>query len=202
MAGELYDRFPQRLTPGTHYIVYLHGKIIEDAGTRPTHPVFGVYEFNEILSDFLNQGYSVIAEVRQSGTDVQEYATYVGNQLRRYRKQSDSDIAVVGFSKGAVIALTVSAQMNDPGIDYAILAGCWKSVTERDLPLSGRILSLYDVSDSVGSCQSLIERSGDVSEFDEEVFDTGKSHGLFYRPDPVWIEPLFRWLKGNVSETL
>lgn len=197
MAGEILDHFPRVLDQGEKYIVYLHGKIIEDMGTRPTHPLFGVYEYQNLLAGFAARGYTVISEVREPNTDPQQYADYVSEHVRRYRNHGDAALNIVGFSKGAVITLLVSSQLDFADIKYAILAGCWPSITQRGLQLSGRVLSLYDVSDSVGSCQPLADKSGEIVEFHEETFDTGESHGLFFKPNPVWLEPLFDWLKKN-----
>jgi len=197
MAGEILDYFPRALDQGEKYIVYLHGKIIEDKGTRPTHPVFGVYEYQDILSGFADSGYTVISEVREPNTDPQQYADYVSDHIRRYRKNGNTELSIVGFSKGAVITLLVSSRLDYADIRYAILAGCWPSITQQSMQLSGRILSLYDVSDSVGSCRPLADKSGKIVDFQEETFDTGESHGLFFKPNPVWQEPLFSWLDKN-----
>jgi hypothetical protein len=195
MAGETLDYFPRTLDEGEKYIVYLHGKIIEDKGTRPTHPIFGVYEYQDILAGFAARGYTVISEVREPNTDPQQYADYVSEHIRRYRKNGDTELSVVGFSKGAVITLLVSSRLDYADIRYAILAGCWPSIVQQRMQLSGRVLSLYDVSDSVGSCRSLADKSSRIEDFHEETFDTGESHGLFFKPNPIWLEPLFTWLK-------
>lgn len=197
MAGENLDHFPKELNKGERYVIYLHGKIIEDMGTRPTHPEFGVYEYEDILSSIAARGYRVISEVRKPNTDPQHYADYVSDQIRRYRDQGDGELNVVGFSKGAVITLLVSSQLEYADIKYAILAGCWQSITQQSMQLSGRVLSLYDVSDSVGTCQPLADKSSKIVDFHEETFDTGESHGLFFKPNPVWQESLFDWLEDS-----
>jgi hypothetical protein len=195
MAGEILDHFPRALDQGEKYIVYLHGKIIEDKGTRPTHPIFGVYEYQDILAGFAARGYTVISEVRKPNTDPQQYADYVSDHIRRYRKNGKTELSIVGFSKGAVITLLVSSRLDYADIRYAILAGCWQSIAQQSMQLSGRVLSLYDVSDSVGSCRPLADKSSKIVDLHEETFDTGESHGLFFKPNPIWQEPLFKWLK-------
>jgi hypothetical protein len=195
MAGEILDHFPRALDKGEKYIVYLHGKIIEDKGTRPTHPIFGVYEYQDILAGFAARGYTVISEVRKPNTNPQQYADFVSDHIRHYRKNGATELSIVGFSKGAVITLLVSSRLDYADIGYAILAGCWQSIVQQSMQLSGRVLSLYDVSDSVGSCQPLADKSSKIVDFHEEIFDTGESHGLFFKPNPIWQEPLFKWLK-------
>ena len=196
-SGENIDYFPEELIKGEKYLIYLHGKIIEDMGTRPTHPKFGVYEYDDILASFAARGYTTISEVRKQNTDPQQYADHVSNQIRRYRAQGEAELNIVGFSKGAIITLLVSSQLDYADVKYAILAGCWASITQQSMRLSGRVLSLYDVSDSVGSCLSLADKSGKIVNFQEETFDTGESHGLFFKPNPVWQEVLFDWLKAS-----
>ena len=196
-AAEILDKFPEQLVDGEKYIIYLHGRIIEDKGIRPTHPIFGIYEYHDLLDSFAAMRYTVISEVRKPNTNPQEYAAHIRKQIHRYQQQDKADLNLVGFSKGAVITLLVSSQLDYPTINYAILAGCWQSITEQDMQLSGNILSLYDVSDFVGSCTPLIDKSYKRTTFREEVFDTGKSHGLFFKPDATWQKPLSEWLEAN-----
>ncbi|MBL4679131.1 MAG: hypothetical protein JKY88_00220 [Pseudomonadales bacterium] len=195
LKAEILDHFPEQLNEESKYIIYLHGRIIEDKGIRPTHPKFGVYEFEALAISFAKAGYTVIRQVRKANTKPQQYADYVSKQLRRYRSQSNTELNLVGFSKGGVITLLVSSQMNDTDIRYAILAACWQSITKRDMDLSGHILSLHDLSDSVASCQPLADKSNKIVDFHVRTFDTGKSHGLFFKPYPTWQKPLFEWLK-------
>ncbi len=205
-AGVLHE-YPENLDADQNYLFYLHGRIIEDKGIRPTHPQYGIYEYEAILNELASRGYTVVSEVRKPGTRPVEYARRLSDRIRRYRENnvavnsvavnSVAGITIVGFSKGAVISLLTSSMLDDASIRYAILAGCWDAVTESDLNISGRVLSLYDVSDSVGSCQPLADKSTRLRSFEERTFDTGKSHGLFFTPDPVWLNTLFNWLETS-----
>ena len=61
--------------------------------------------------------------------------------------------------------------------------------------LSGRILAIYDDQDDVaGSCQEAFEMSSPTAT-DEKVVSTGLGHGLFYVPNPAWIDPVIQWIK-------
>ena len=137
-SGENIDYFPEELIKGEKYLIYLHGKIIEDLGTRPTHPKFGVYEYEAILASFAAWGYTTISEVRKQNTDPQQYADHVSNQIRRYRAQGEAELNIVGFSKGAIITLLVSSQLDYADVKYAILAGCWPPSRNRacDCPVA------------------------------------------------------------------
>lgn len=40
--------------------------------------------------------------------------------------------------------------------------------------------------------------SGDaVTSFEEMKISTGKGHGAFYLPRPIWVEPLLGWVHGD-----
>src|SRR6185436_16418446 len=56
------------------YLIYLHGKIVEDQGAAAESPYFGGYKYEAILSAFRNEKFVVMSEVRKPNTDVKEYA--------------------------------------------------------------------------------------------------------------------------------
>lgn len=109
-------------------------------------------------------------------------------------------ITIVGFSKGGAIAIFTSSKLQNPEVNFVIMAICDDRVFEQtDITLSGRILSVYETSDELGStCQLLIDRSNTVTEFQEIVLETGKRHGTFYTATPDWMEPVQEW--ANVYE--
>ena len=41
--GQVLDRVPPAPDMKARYVIYLHGRIIEDRGRRPTHPTWGTY---------------------------------------------------------------------------------------------------------------------------------------------------------------
>ncbi len=49
--GTVIQALPGNPDPGVRWVFYLHGRIIEEAGPRPTHPELGVYEYEEILEN-------------------------------------------------------------------------------------------------------------------------------------------------------
>ena len=64
------------------------------------------------------------------------------------------------------------------------------------LVLGGHLLSLYETSDAVGSCAGLAARSR-LDSFKEIAVSTGKSHGAFFQPLPVWVGPLREWIAST-----
>jgi dienelactone hydrolase len=177
------------------YVFYLHGAIIEDAGRRPTHPRWGVYEYDAVLDALQRPGRVLISEQRKPGTRIGVYAKGVARQVEGLLEGGvpADRIAVIGFSKGGRIARALSAQLDAP-IHYVLVAACFRR-GQGGAPLHGRVLSLHEASDSAaGSCRSLFRRSKDLLEKREVRVEIGGGHGAFYRPDPAWLLPLEKWL--------
>lgn len=108
-----------------------------------------------------------------------------------------SRITIVGFSRGAQITAVASGHLAAEGINTAILAICADGDFAIDstppVVLGGNFLSIYEVSDIYGSCAKLAQRSH-LTSFKEVAISTGKAHGAFFEPRPVWIEPLKAWI--------
>jgi len=188
---------PAQPDPSARYVIYLHGAIIETQGVRPTHPRFGVYEYQEILSTVAERGSVVISEARPSGTDVVAYAERVANQVRTLVGAGvpPENITVVGFSKGGVIAILASSLLADDRVGFVFIAACGPWIESRpEIVPHGRILALREVSDElVGSCDPLFARAGVPAEHREVEVEIGGGHGAFYRPHPEWVDPLVEW---------
>jgi len=191
--------------PGTssRYIVYLHGRIIEDEGLRPTHPRFGVYEYQDILDTFDAAGFTVVAPVRPPGADPSEHARVTADEVRRLLDIGvpAEHITVVGFSKGGAIAVLTAAELGNPHVNFVFIACCSHRITSSVAAagghLTGRMLSIYEASDAVGSCSSLFERAAPDSSVAEVEVEIGGGHGAFYRPHPDWVGPVTRWARGE-----
>ena len=56
--------FPASIDPAKHYLFYLHGRIIEDQGLSAISPIYGEYQYEEILQKLGSQGFEVISEQR------------------------------------------------------------------------------------------------------------------------------------------
>ena len=162
-----------------------------------------MYEYDAILEELARRGFEVISEARPAGTQVAKYAGHVADQVHQLLAGGvpPDHIAVVGFSRGGMIAATTSSLLRTPGIRYVIMAGCTQGLLREDsLALTGAVLSIHEASDDIGlSCRPLFERSPDADVKVEKRIDTGARHGAFFRPRPEWLDPLFAWLGAGAS---
>ncbi len=112
----------------------------------------------------------------------------------------DQNITVLGASKGAGIAIDVSHLLENPEINFVILAICAPETVQEfiqsQVTLYGNVLSIYDFSDSLaGSCQDLFtfsEGKG-LAQHNEIVLSIGTGHGILYKPLDAWIVPTIQW---------
>ncbi|WP_420126284.1 alpha/beta hydrolase [Longimicrobium sp.] len=196
--GAILGDVPAQVRPDARYLIYLHGRIIEEQGPRPTDERFGVYEYQQILDTLAASGVEVIAEQRPRGTDFRAFGSHVAEQVRRLFAAGvpPERIAVVGFSKGGAVAMIASALLQDARVTYVFLAPCGDWVKGRgDVDVRGRILSIYEASDELGtSCEPLFAQATAPGEHREIRIDTGAGHGAFYRPRAEWLDPLFQWI--------
>jgi hypothetical protein len=198
-AGAIWADVPAQVRPDARYLIYLHGRIVEEKGRRPTDERFGVYEYPRILDTLAASGAEVISEQRPGGTDFRAFGAHVADQVRRLVAAGvpAERIAVVGFSKGGAIAMIASALLDDPRVTFVFLGSCGDWVQGRDdVDVRGRILSIYEASDELGtSCEPLFAQAGDPGEHREIRIDTGAGHGAFFRPRSEWLDPLFQWVE-------
>jgi hypothetical protein len=122
----------------------------------------------------------------------------VADQVRRLLAAgvAPQRISVVGFSKGGGIAIIASALLANDRINFVFLGACGDWVLNRDdVNVRGRILSIFEKSDELGtSCQPLFAQATALRQPGELVIQTGLGHGAFFRPRKEWLEPLFAWL--------
>jgi hypothetical protein len=193
----IHSDMPAEIDRSARYLFYLHGRIIEEKGVRPTHPRFGVYEYEEILEAFADAGFVVISEVRPSGADVATWSVRVADQVRRLIDGGvpPSHITVVGFSKGGVIAVFASSALADDRLNFVLMGACGPWVKgQPDLVPRGRLLALRELTDNlVGSCDELFARRGNRGAQLEVVTDLGGGHGAFYTPRPEWVDEVVEW---------
>ena len=202
LAVELYEEFPLNIHPAEQYVFYSHGLIVEGSNARPVHSEFGTYEFPEIVQElFEDGGFNLIAHHRPEGTDPDEYSKKLENWVHELVDSGvqPKNITLVGFSRGAQITLKASHNLAQLGINTAVMAVCFDGdfPSEPPIRLAGRILSIYETSDVVKSCGTILDRSDNAESTDEIVISTGKRHGAFYTPRSEWIDPLKAWLSDN-----
>ncbi|MBI4532491.1 MAG: hypothetical protein HY711_00980 [Candidatus Melainabacteria bacterium] len=198
----IYDHIPESIDTSGKYLIYLHGKVIEDQGPHATIRQHGSYQYHAILRAIAGHGFIVISEVRQPRTIGSKYAHKVAEQVRSLIQAGvqAENITVAGFSKGGGIAIMTSALLQNPKINFVILAGCGKgprsghqnTLAQQYGPyLHGRMLSLYDAADeSTGTCQECFDRASGLNH-KEIVLQTGLGHGLFFAPHKEWLNIVF-----------
>src|SRR5882724_6168777 len=60
--GAIWSDVSNKIDPKAKYLFYLHGRIIENQGIRPTDPRYGVYEYQQILDTLKDKGFIVVSE--------------------------------------------------------------------------------------------------------------------------------------------
>ena len=200
-SGSVHADIPEEPDSTARYVFYLHGMIIENQGVRPTHPQFGVYEYEKILENLAADGFQVISEARKEGTDVDTYAEKIAREVRYLlaKKVAPDRITVIGFSKGGVIAIVASEKLARHDVNFVFMASCGSWLQRKESPqVAGRILSIHEKSDEIaGSCAGLFDNSKAVHETKEIMIDTGKRHGAFYLPRSEWMRPAIEWIKQS-----
>jgi hypothetical protein len=207
------------VNPGKNekYLFYLHGIQVELQGPDSWSDHFSkTYAYTDIVNNFKRRGYVVISELRPEGTVPIDYAMKISAQISRLLKAGvpGNNIAVVGHSRGGFMSLLIRRNLNNPDLKIVVLAGCalegtnsvagtnprsgynWYLENTID-HLHGRMLSIYDSSDEwFGSCQETFDLNKGL-EAQEIVLHTGEGHGVFYDPDPAWVNPVINWIGWN-----
>lgn len=200
-AQAIYEGVPEKIDVKAKYLFYLHGRIIEEQGIRPTSEKYGVYEYEKILDTLKDKGFIVISEARKGNVGVGPYAQKIASQVETLVKAGvpASNITVCGASKGGLIAMIVSSTLPYKETNYVFLASCFEAALHRfDIFLHGNILSIYDEKDdSVNSCQKFIDKSPDAAVFKEIVLKIGTGHGVVYTPLKEWVDPVVDWANGK-----
>ncbi|MBI2841670.1 MAG: hypothetical protein HYX75_25425 [Acidobacteria bacterium] len=195
-AAQIYTDVPSSPDRAARYIFYLHGAIVERMGRQAVHPEYGAYEYDAIVKALAEAGFVVISEIR-TGNPVRpaDYAAKVAGQVTKLLAAGlpPEHVAVIGHSKGGVIAL-LAAAINNPRINYAVMAGCLRSGPQPGAELlskvRGRILSIYDESDrEAGSCKAIFTPAREV------VLKVGLGHGVFFKPRKEWLDPVLDWAR-------
>lgn len=199
VADALYEELPSKINPDERYVFYSHGLIVEGSDETPRHPEYGIYDFPSIKQALFGiGGFNLVAHHRPLDTDVDEYVSLLESWVRSLLQAGvdATDITLIGFSRGGHITALTASQLQDYEINTVLIATCFDGDIEANPPIhiSGRLLSIYESSDSAGPCEKLAARS-EVNSFDEINITTGKKHGAFYTPSRYWINPIREWLQ-------
>lgn len=196
-ANEPFYSMPSTINKSANYLLFQHNYYVETKGPN------GDCKYYDILKTFSEKGYIVVSEIRPKDASVVEYGKKAAADVRILTTAGvpPQNITVAGHSKGGVIVLQVAAELENPKVNYLILAGCGMKGLEKGYPdfakLKGTFLSLYATSDKVaGSCNSSFSqvKSSDSS-FKEIALQTDAGHQLFFKPIDLWLEPAIAWLK-------
>ena len=193
-GGGVVKDVPQTPRPSAKYIFYMHGSVEESEGSTEKYQM----AVNAISSGSA----TVISEVR-GNTDPNAYAEKLKTQVETLLGKGvpAKNITVSGFSKGSIIALAAAGVIDNPEINYVLLAGCSVDLNDKysvdSSRAKGRILSIYDSDDEkYGSCAGVV-RSSDSLTFKEIELHSGKGHKVFRIPKDMfidlWRNPLLKW---------
>jgi hypothetical protein len=199
VAETLYEQFPSQINPDEKYVFYSHGFIVEGDNPSPVHPEYGRYEFPAIKQELFEiGGFNLIADHRQKNTDIEEYASLLESWVIALIQAgvAPADITLIGFSRGAHLTALASSRLRAYEINTVLMASCFDGdiVTDPPISLRGRLLSIYETSDTAGPCGKLAARS-ELNSFDEIYISTGRKHGAFYTPSRYWLNPIEEWLE-------
>lgn len=193
-AGSVVSEAPSNPDASEKYIFYLHGSVEEFEGSTE--------KYEAAVEAIAESSATVISEVR-SDTDPNSYSVTLKEQIDKLISKGvpPENITVSGFSKGSIIALASAGIINNPKINYVLLAGCSEDLNDKysvdPTKAVGRILSIYDSGDEkFESCDGIIKDSNKL-EFEETDLDSGKGHKVFRIPKEKFIEqwrdPLTEW---------
>lgn len=200
LEDSILQNVPANPDSSKQYLFYLHGLIVEEAGIRPKSEEHGYYEYQLILEELAREGFVVISEAREKGTQVLPYAEKIAGQVKSLIacKVPPEHITVVGASKGGIISAYVSSMLKEKGINYLYLAGLFeKCLKDENLKLFGNVLSIHDQSDKLSMTPALyFQRSEGLGQFKELVLKLDLGHGLIYQPYREWVDPFLEWARG------
>jgi len=192
---------PAQAQTTPRYLIYLHAKIVETQGRHPTDSTYGAYAYDAILDSLRRPGVVVLSDQRPPNANSDSAAGRVAQQVDSLLRLGVSAhaISVVGFSKGGWIAILASNRLQNPGISFVFMAACGPWAFERpDLHVTGRMLSIYETSDSLGvSCVPLFAQRSPGSYVEEIALSLGLGHGTFYQPRAAWLAPVTAWANGR-----
>jgi len=197
--GVVLKDVPSTTDAKANYLFYLHGRLIENQGIRPTDPKYGVYEYEEILNTLAARGLTVISEARAKDTDVNQYAAKVVQQIKTLIKAGvpPQHISVLGASKGSLITMRVSTLLQNKNVNFVIMSNCNDWVDKNfQIDLYGNVLSIYDVNDEFGgTCQKFFHKAHGLNRHNEVVLKIGTGHAVLYKPMKEWVDLVVEWAK-------
>ena len=193
--AETYSSAPDSPNPEGKYLFYLHGSAEEEDGKGE--------KYDAAIEAVGSGSAHVISEVR-GDTDPNTYAISIKKQIDHLLAKGvpAKHIIVSGFSKGAVITLATASTLQNPKINYVLLAGCSDDLNEKFNitadKIVGKFLAIYDSDDDkFGSCSDIIKVNKNTV-LEETELESGKGHKLFRIPKEKfisqWRDPMLSWI--------
>ena len=189
---------PPPVDKGSRYLIYLPGRIVQAGNTRPTSPKFGVYEYEQILATFKQNGFKVISEARDQSTDVERYAATLADEIRALLIAGvpAKHITIVGASQGSWIAMLTSTYLQNRNVNFVLIAACSADPAFlKMVNLHGNVLSIYEKTDLAQSCVEYQRDATGLRDWKEVEVNTGLKHGFLFRPLKEWTDPAIAWAK-------
>lgn len=197
-SGFIYESLPSEINPNDKFVFYSHGFIVEGTNPTPVHPKWGMYHFPDVKLGLADPSYHLIATHRPAKTHPFEYAEQLSQQVQQLIAKGvpAKNISLVGFSRGGFITAITSSYLKNTEINFVILAACTSGMAKREeIKIYGHLFSVYETSDSAGSCDDVVARSAkSVSSYQEIAISTGRDHGAFFTPRKEWLIPVKAWL--------
>ncbi len=188
----------QPIDKASRYLIYLPGYIVQSGNTRPVSPKFGVYEYERILETFKKSGFVVMSEPRAQSSEIESYGAKVADEIRVLLVAGvpAKHITVVGASQGSWIAMLTSTYLQNPSLNFVLIAACSADPGFLKLVnLHGNVLSIYEKTDLAQSCVNFRKDATGVRDWKEIEVNTGLKHGFLFRPLKEWIEPTIAWAR-------
>jgi len=203
-AGGIFNELPKTIDKNSAYVFYSHGFIVEGDDPQPKHKQFGIYDFPAVKEKLADDSYHLIATHRPAKTDPFTYSKQLAEQVQSLieRGVPAKNISLVGFSRGGFITALTSSLLANKEVNFVILAACTSGLSKRqEVIVYGHLLSIYETSDSVGSCDKVVARNPEaIASYKEIAISTGKDHGAFYQPIAPWLKPVRTWLKRDKTQ--
>ena len=196
--GQSSQRTALAVDNASRYLIYLPGRIVQAGNTRPVSPKFGVYEYDQILDTFKQNGFNVISQARDQDTDVERYAATMADEIRALLKAGvpAKHITVVGASQGSWIAMLTSTYLQNRNVNFVLIAACSADPAFlKMVNLHGNVLSIYEKTDLAQSCVQYRRDATGVRDWKEVEVNTGLKHGFLFRPLKEWTDPAIAWAK-------
>jgi dienelactone hydrolase len=207
--GEVTATVPSNPDRTATYAIYLHDIALDRAPDDPERRA----RLERVTAKLAGEGINIIAEVRPAGTiqkfpdDQEKYAKKVAGQVNQLLSAGvpARRINVVGYSRGAFIALLTATYVSNSEVGYVVLAACMnetgafkqfaRALMRYSEKLSGQFLSIWDQADpDFASCAPYFAKATSRPANVEIMLTTGKGHQFGAEPD-VWIGPAVKWMQ-------